>query len=66
MERYERNCRLAYAEKIGMEKGMEKGIKQGNVQKQQEIARNLLNNNVPVDIIVSSTGLSLEELNALK
>jgi len=70
MERYERNCRLAYAEKIGLEKGMKKGIKQGIEQganqKQLEIAKNMLSKGIPDELIISCTNLSLEELKTIK
>ena len=44
-------------------------LKQNDIQiknKQIEIAKNLLNNNVDVEIIISSTGLSKEEIENLK
>ena len=42
--------------------GIEEGIEKRNV----EIAKNLLKNNVSVDIISSSTGLTKEEIANLK
>ena len=41
------------------------GREEGKREKQQEIARNLKANGVPIDIIVKSTGLSAEEITAL-
>ena len=66
MERYERNCRLAYAEKIGLEKGMEKGMELGANQKQLEIAKNMLKDDFPIETIMKYTNLSLEQLESLK
>ena len=68
---------LAYAEeeglKRGMERGMEQGIKEGMKQGIEqgkhscsiEIAKKLLENNIPLDIIKNSTGLSDEELSKI-
>ena len=54
----------------GNEKGIEKGIvqgkKEGSYEKQKEIALNLLNSNIDINIISSSTGLSIDEIKALK
>ena len=81
MERYDRNCRLAYAEKIGIERGMAKGMKkgieqgieqgivqgivQGAINKQQEIAKSMLKDNFPIDTVMKYTGLSQEEIENL-
>ena len=43
-----------------------KGIEQGIEEEKLEIAKELLNNNVQVDIIMKSTGLTKEEINNLK
>ena len=45
----------------GMEKGIEKGIEKGKV----EIARNLKNDGIPLDVIARNTGLSIEEIEKL-
>ena len=50
----------------GIEQGIEKGIEKGIEQEKIEIARELLNNNVSLDIIMKSTGLSKEEIERLK
>ena len=50
----------------GIEQGIEKGIEQGIEEEKLEIAKELLNNNVQVDIIMKSTGLTKEEINNLK
>ncbi len=49
----------------GIEQGIEKGIEQGSLNKQKEIAKNLLKENVDIKIISSSTGLSEEEIKKL-
>ncbi len=53
---------IRYAEK----QGIEQGIEQGKEQKAIEIARNLLGLGVDVDTIVKSSGLTKEQVNALK
>ena len=50
----------------GMEKGMEKGREEGARQQAQETARTLLRLGVSMDIILQSTGLSLEEVQRLQ
>ena len=46
----------------GLEQGLKEGIKQGKHSSAIEIAKKLLENNIPLDIIKNSTGLSDEEL----
>ena len=53
---------IRYAEKQGIEQGLE----QGKEQKAIEIARNLLVLGVDVDTIVKSSGLTQEQVKALK
>jgi predicted transposase/invertase (TIGR01784 family) len=48
------------------EKGIEKGIEKGMEKRNIEIAKNLLKNNVDIDIIIKSTGLTEEEINEIK
>ena len=50
----------------GIEKGIVQGKKEGSYEKQKEIALNLLNSNIDINIISSSTGLSIDEIKALK
>ena len=65
---------IRYAEKQGIEQGLEqglaqglqRGILQGKEQKAIEIARNLLVLGVDVDTIVKSSGLTQEQVKALK
>lgn len=54
-----------YDEINAIETSFGKGLKQGEKNKQLEIAKNLLNSKVPIDVIIQSTGLSREELNTL-
>ena len=58
MDAYEERCKIAYAKK--------QGIETGEKNKQLEIAKKLLNNNVSIEVIINSTGLSIEELENLK
>ena len=50
----------------GLEQGMSQGLEQGSVNEKYEIAKNLLDNNVSIDIIIKSTGLSKEKIEELK
>ena len=54
--------------KLGEARGEARGIKLGALDKQQEIAKNLLQvkPEIPLEIITKTTGLSLEELEKLK
>ena len=52
--------------KEGYEQGIEDGISQGSVNEKYEIAKNLLDNNVSIDVIIKSTGLSKEKIEELK
>ena len=46
--------------------GLDDGMKQGSLDKSIEIAKNLLQNNVDISIILKSTGLSKEQIEELK
>ena len=59
------NSRINAGIEKGIEKGIEQGIIQGSTEKANEIARSLLENNIDIDIISKSTGLSIEEINNL-
>ena len=52
--------------KEGRKEGIKQGIKQGLEQKSIEITKNLLEQNIDINIISSSTGLSIEEIEGLK
>ena len=54
------------AKKEGWSKGKIEGIAQGSLDKSIEIAKNLLQNNVDMSIILESTGLSKEQIEELK
>ena len=49
----------------GKEDGKAEGLEEGARAKEIEIAKNLLKNEVSIDIVSESTGLSVEELNKL-
>ena len=49
----------------GIQQGIEQGIEQGSTTKAKEIVKALLENNVDIDIISKSTGLSIEEIKSL-
>ncbi len=50
----------------GIQKGMEQGKMKGEIEKAIKIARNLLNQNIDLNVIAISTGLSIEEIESLK
>lgn len=51
---------------ISFEEGKEVGLLEGQKAKQIEIAKALLENNVDLNVVVNSTGLSIEEINKLQ
>ena len=51
---------------IGISQGMKQGINQGMKQEKIEIAKNLLEQNVDISIIMSATGLTKEEIEKLQ
>ena len=58
VQNFEYNSRLDYAK--------DQGLKEGARRNSLDVARKLLQNNVPIDIIISSTNLSKEEIENLK
>ncbi|WPX96584.1 Rpn family recombination-promoting nuclease/putative transposase [Candidatus Bandiella euplotis] len=50
----------------GREEGREEGIKKGKIERNYEIAKNMLSHNISAEIISQSTGLSIDEINNLK
>ena len=55
------NTRLKGAKQEGIQQGIEQGIQQRNM----EIAKNLLSQNVDIDVIMNATGLNKEEIEKL-
>ncbi len=53
---------LDSAKEEGVIEGIEKGIEKGKV----EVAKNLIENNVSIEIIMKSTGLTKEQIERLK
>lgn len=47
------------------EEGIEEGKIEGKIEGKMEVALALKNNNIPIDIIMNSTGLSKEEIDRL-
>ena len=62
----DKNAEIAFAKDEGYELGIEEGIKEGEKNKQIEIAKKLLQENVDIQIIISVTGLSEEDIKNLK
>ena len=50
----------------GIEDGRAAGIEEGSLQKAIEIAKNLLNLEIPLENISKATGLSIEEIEKLR
>ena len=63
------NSQMRYAKETGLAKGMANGMKKGLAKGQQEksieIAKNLLNKGIDVNIIAETTGLSIDSINKL-
>ena len=49
----------------GVEHGIEQGIEEGSKKQKLITAKELLKNNIPIDIIVKSTGLTENEINSI-
>ena len=56
-------AREAYED--GEKAGREEGRSEGAAQKEREIAKNLKNSGIPINVIAKNTGLTLEEIEAL-
>ena len=50
----------------GLKEGLEKGLEQGTEQSKNEIAKNMLKENMDISLISKLTGLSNEQINKLK
>jgi predicted transposase/invertase (TIGR01784 family) len=55
-----------WAREEGIEQGVKQGLEQGERQKQVEITRRLLDINDPIDKIAAVTGLTLQEVEAIR
>ena len=53
------------AEQRGYKEGVSDGISQGEHQAKIETAKNMLRNNITLDVIVDCTALSIEEINLI-
>lgn len=69
MLRGEREYAMAQGEArgiaIGEAKGLAKGKAEGRAEGQSDVAKNLKNLGVPIDIIIQATGLTKEQIDAL-
>ena len=54
------------ATKKGLKEGLEKGLERGTEQSKNEIAKNMLKENMDILLISKLTGLSNEQINNLK
>ena len=57
---------IEYAQDEGYKCGREDGIAEGKAKGKTEIAKNMLKENVNIELISKVTGLSLEEIEKLK
>ena len=62
----DRHNQLVFAEAKGVEKGRAEGLEQGAREKALETARAFLKLGIPVETVVAGTGLSQEEVEALR
>jgi predicted transposase/invertase (TIGR01784 family) len=49
----------------GLQEGEQKGLQKGKLEGKLEVARNLLQEELPIELVVKSTGLSLDEVQRL-
>ena len=63
---YDRDMDIAVQREEAWEEGMEHGVAVGIAERNVDIARRMLENNAPVEDIMLYTGLSLEEIEALR
>jgi predicted transposase/invertase (TIGR01784 family) len=61
LEQYEQERQMPYVTSIE-----EMAIEEGRNKERQQIALNLLRQNILLDVIVQATGLSLEQIQALR
>ena len=61
-----RNTLMLEAEQLGLEQGLQQGLQQGLKEKSLEIAKNMLKDNIDINIITKYTGLDLEEIKSLE
>ena len=54
------------AENKGYEEGKEEGIEEGSKQKAYEIAKSMLEENIPIEAIAKFTKLNIEEIEQLR
>ena len=50
----------------GLSQGKAEGFSQGKIENKKEIAKNMLNEGIDINIIIKCTGLTNEDINALK
>ena len=52
--------------KQGLKQGIEQGIERGSLKEKNEIARNMLKENINIEIISKVTGLNIEQIKKLE
>ena len=60
-------CRMMYQHDQASlrEEGHRQGLAEGAAQERREIAKNLKQSDIPIDVIAKNTGLSVEEVKKL-
>lgn len=61
-----KRTQMLSAERMGFNRGMEKGVAKGISQRNIEIAKNMLNKDISVDLIMELTSLTKEEIESLE
>lgn len=61
-----KNTQIKSARNEGIKEGIEKGIKQGIEQEKINTAKNMLNKNLDINLILEVTGLTIEQIQNLK
>ncbi len=57
---------ISFAHNDGVEEGLKEGLKQGRKEAEITIAKNLLKDDLPIEMVSKNTGLSIEELKKLQ
>ena len=60
-----RNWGYDDGKEAGIAEGKAEGLEEGKNQEKLSIAKNLLKDGIPIDVVSRNTGLSIEELNNL-
>ena len=65
-ELYDMNSLMTDKFREGLKEGIEKGKEEGLIEGKIEIAKKMLLERIPIDIVAKCSGLSIEEINKIK